>query len=217
MVVHRSSDKPISLLDMFGVAIKAIDANQRHVGMLYKTNSEVRLCHLAFHLDLRDEPARMSYSWAEAGLDEFNRRFLAAECARMAAGANKIPYGLAEQGISFDRTTGRYIPHRAGRGLTCATFISAFLKAFGFPLLQEDTWPTRDDDTEWQRAIIERVQAAGASEEHIAGMMTDLGARRYRPEGVAGAVTRSKYPVTFTVASELAAEILAILYEPTST
>ena len=109
MVVHRPSDKPVSLLGIFGVAIKAIGANQRHVGMLYKLSSEVRLCHLAFYLDLRDELVGKSYCWAEAGLDESNRKLLAAQCARLAAGADKIPYGLAEQGISFDRSTGRYI------------------------------------------------------------------------------------------------------------
>jgi hypothetical protein len=212
MVIDAPGDKAISLLDTFGVAIKAIDSNQRHVGMLYRVDAGVRLCHLAFHLDLRDEPAGTSYFWAEAGLDAANRRFMAAQCARLAEGADKIPYGLREQGLCFDRTTGRYVPQPAGAGLTCATFIVVFLKAFGYHLLEEDTWPNRDDDTEWQRVIIQRVQAAGASQEHIDGMTKDLGAKRYRPEEVAGAVTRSEYPVTFAEASALAAEILAILY-----
>src|SRR5262245_54465967 len=141
MVVHSPSDKAINLLDIFGVAIKAIDTYQRHVGMLYKIDSEVRLCHLAFHLDLRDEPAGASYGWAEAGHDPANRRFMAAQCARLAKGADQIPYGLAQQGIAFDRATGRYIPQPAGSGFTCATFIAAFMKAFGYHLLQEDTWP----------------------------------------------------------------------------
>jgi hypothetical protein len=210
MVIHRPSEKSINSLDRFGVAIKAIGSNQRHIGMIYKAQSQVRMCHLAFHLDLRDEPAAPSYFWAELGLDEANRKLLAAECARLAG--NRIPYGLAEQGISFDRTTCRYIPRPAGNGLTCATFVMAFLKAFGYPLLEEGSWPSRDEDVEWQRMIIDRVEAAGASVEHISGMEKDLGARRYRPEEVAGAATRSSYPVCFAEASVLAAQILGILY-----
>ena len=170
---------------MLGVSAKAVDTDQLHCGILYKLDdAPVRMAHLAWHFDLRDEAAPSDYFWTEVNLDETNRRVLAAFASVIGSNEGGIPYGLDAAGAAFDRGTGEYIDPPIGKGLTCATFVVAVFGSYGFDLLNEDSWPNRECDTAWQEKIVGNLQANGASAEHIDAIRSDIGAKRFRPEEI---------------------------------
>jgi hypothetical protein len=106
-----SLDKLVAL----GVAIKEINQHQQHCGLLYKLDTALpRMLHLAWHVDLRDEPAPNDYFWAEVSLDETNRRVIAAAVSLIGNKKASIPYGLDPGGSSFD-ASGEFIPPPSAR------------------------------------------------------------------------------------------------------
>jgi hypothetical protein len=84
MVVHRSADKPFADVNPLGVVVRSVRpldpgaSFALHSGFLYRLDDgEPRIQHLAFHLELEDEPAAAPYLWADVGLDEGNSRVVA--------------------------------------------------------------------------------------------------------------------------------------------
>jgi hypothetical protein len=71
------------------------------------------------------------------------------------------------QGIYFDTTTYNYIRTAAGEGLTCATFILAVMNSVGIKLLEDETWPVREEDKEWIEQIVGTLAESGVNREHI--------------------------------------------------
>jgi hypothetical protein len=93
--------------------------------------------------------------------------------------------------------TGEFFPPPLGKGLTCATFILAVLRGHGLLPVDETTWLPRAEDVDWQTAIIEDLEASGAEQDHIEAVRNDIGAKRFRPAEVVGAVIEadSHWPV----------------------
>jgi hypothetical protein len=209
MAVHDSRNVPFDELSFLGVAVCEVDADQIHVGFLYKLDDgEVRLCHFARHFALRDHPPSPNYLWQNMGLDETSRHFVAAYVANYRINPANIPFGIDPGGACFDSVTGDFIRPPLGKGLTCATFIIAILKANGFSLLIENQWPNRPDDDEWQEKILRVLAEHCDDPEHFEAAERDIGAKRYRPEEVAGAATLEAWPVEFNDARSVANEIL---------
>ena len=214
MAVNQQSAHPFAPDEILGVAIgtpNPENTQQRHVGLIYRIDdSGPRLCHLAWHFMLKDEPLPADYFWGSSGLDPVNKVFMAAYVASLKQNASDVPYGIDYSGIYFD-DQGRYIVQPLGRGLTCATFILAVFARNGFDLVETENWPERPDDIEWQQQIIGALTNR-ASREHIEAVKQSIGAKRFRPEEVAAGVISENIPLNFSAARVLAQEILHDMY-----
>src|SRR3954451_8025983 len=137
MAVQNPKKAPVSGIGVLGVGICS---DSRHVGIIYRRGSGTpRLWHLAMHYDLRDEPCDKTYFWANCALDEHNKNYVAAWITARSVRADKIPFGFDATGAAFDAKTGEFIAPPVGKGLTCATFITAVFQHLGFDLLDEKT------------------------------------------------------------------------------
>jgi hypothetical protein len=219
MTVCRSDERPFDAVKYLGVVVRAVDSIDPaasfglHSGFLYKLDGQPpRLNHLAWHFDLRDEPAvDDKYLWADTGLDERNSQVIAAWLTDRRERPSMIPYGLDAQGACFDKETQDFLPPPLGKGLTCATYMQAVLKHLGFILLDEATWPAdRAEDASWQVAVVDVLRKTGAAEDHINALASDVGSKRLRPAEVVGAatVTSGSWPVAFDRASAIAQTII---------
>lgn len=211
MPVLCAPERKFDEVDGVAVAIRRIDANQLHCGLLYKSDDdETRLLHLAFHHRLLDEKPNEKYRWADVGLDPFNRQVFAALASLIAEGSPAVPYGFDASGVCFDPSTGKLIPPPLGKGLTCATFILAVFKTYGYELVDEGTWKPRADDLTWQETILSMLKEK-ATQDHVDAVASDVGAMRFRPAEVVGAATCEVHPVAFDDACSLADEIVSEL------
>ena len=217
MTVSRSDERPYAEVRSLGVVVMAVPpldhraAFGLHSGLLYRVDDGgPRISHLAWHFDLRDEPANDPYLWADVGLDEDNSRMVAAWLYARHNSPSDIPYGIDSAGACFDKTTQEFIPPPLGKGLTCSTYIVAVLKHLGFSLLLESSWPAdRQEDHSWQQAVIDKMKEGQASAEYVASAEKDVGAKRYRPAEVVGAATLSSpWPVTFVDAASVAQSVI---------
>ncbi|MDH2402003.1 hypothetical protein QCM77_18860 [Bradyrhizobium sp. SSUT18] len=219
MTVHRSSERPFADVRHLGVvvcAVGALDPSEDfglHSGFLYQLDSGgPRISHLGWHFELHDHPADDDrYLWADTGLDEGNSHVIAAWLSDRRTHPNDIPYGFDAKGSCFDKVTLDFVPPALGKGLTCATYIKAVFSHLGFDdFLDEGTWPLdRQSDRSWQLAVVEELRKR-ASQEHIAALMEDVGATRFRPAEVVGAATvvSDSWPVTFDDVAAIAQSII---------
>jgi hypothetical protein len=209
MAVQPAFDAPFEGVSDFGVAIRETDPAQNHCAFLYKLDRrKARFCHLANHHNLRDEIAHDPYLWADAGLDPANRRFVAAWVGNLHINQDNIPYGLDSAGCCFDVATGKFIPPPIGKGLTCSTFITSVLRSLGFDVLKESEWPQRAEDVGFGQMVVEMLVAAQANGDHIQAVKADIGAQRFRPEEVVGAITLPTWPVAFADARAIADSVI---------
>jgi hypothetical protein len=158
-----------------------------HCGFVYLTDDgSPRICHLAWHHDLRDDPFTPNYLWHNIpGIDSVNRSYLAALLDELGQNPPNIPYGLDPGGSCFDEN-GKFLPPPLGKGLTCATFITAVLNARGFKIVDFSTWPPRADDQQFFSFVLKTLPHS-ASAQHIEELKKDLGAARLRPSEITGA------------------------------
>lgn len=197
-----------------GIAIKKIRENQNHVGLLYRDSTGVKLCHLAFHHDLRIEAARPDYCWAVASVfagDDLSAQVFAGRLIVLSEKQgyipNEIPYGFHSEGTAFN-TKGEFVGFpKAGMGLTCATFILEMFHSMAFPIANLETWIDRDSDLEWQNVIVETLQELYP--EHAKAVANYRGSVRVRPEEVVACAITMDPPTAFERATQLAGSILS--------
>ena len=186
-----------------------------HCGLLYRSGHEVRILHLAFHHDLRDEPPNNRYLWAEVPeeeLDEDNAMALAAWARVVGERHPDISYGIDRTGVIF-RPDGSLLPHPLGRGLTCATFVMAmFAYQMHYPLAEE-TWPQRETDRDWKAHVVGLLRKYNVAEEHVAEVERATVETRFRPEEVVGGATTQGWPKVYDQARPIAEAILKELEE----
>lgn len=204
----------------FGVALDQTAPCQFHIGMLFRQANEVQFCDLAFHHLLRHLPASdphlAQYRWVNSGLEPENVVTMSDFAAKLALNVDKLPYGFDLNGEAFDQITGQALPIPPGKGFTCASFILAAHRHRGIELLDESSWPVRDEDKTWQQQILgvlreycERHKIDAT--EHLEAIQSDVNGIRYRPDEVAGGVLATDIPLTFPEARALADEIVADL------
>ncbi|WP_283966822.1 hypothetical protein [Tritonibacter sp. AK171] len=211
MPVVGGADNSLEEHHFLGLAIKNIAGDQNHCGVLYRLDSgEIRMLHLAFHYDLRDEKLKPDYLCAPAGLEFENQLVVAAYASAIANSKPSIPYGFDANGMIFDDESGELLEAPAGKGLTCATFVLALFRTLGFEPLDEETWPTRDEDKQWQDQIMQAMMDAGASQNHIDAVINNGQSRRFRPEEVVGTSVTSyeEWAIGFDRAKVIAQEVL---------
>lgn len=210
MPVLEPAERPFDEVRHVGVVITKVGGTQLHSGFLYKPEEEgARILHLAFHHDLRDQPAPSHYRWAQLGLDDVNLRIFLHFLHRVAERQPLIPYGFNADGTAIDPDTGDLIAPPAGHGLTCATFIIAALKAQGHDLVDKGSWELRPEDAAWVESILD-LMVGHAPPEHIEAVRNCPIAARFRPDEVVGSggADASTWPIAFGEARALADQIL---------
>ena len=209
---------PVALAHDVGIAIRSTDAERRlmHVGLVYRdTEGDQRFIHLAFHYDLRDEPAPSSaaYLWADCnwlGAPEADlKRDIITSFIESVREEAKVPYGFDASGTHFDGG-GQFISLDPSKGLTCATFVASVFESAGFPVVDLATWEKRSDDEVW-RAILMDVLQHHAPERaaQVAGSAMEF---RLRPDEIAAASCGSDVPIPFPQAVAAAEPIRDVLF-----
>jgi hypothetical protein len=202
-----------------GVAISRV-GDGHHIGLLYRLDDSIKLLHLGWHRDLRDElvHAGFKYLWAPIGLTAVEQVALAGMAAEVSVNVRltDFRYGLdwqyvEEEGL-FDEDE-KVIIYPVGKGVTCATFLYGLFKWWGYKLVAPDTWQAVAGDQEWQRWVVS-VLGASKDEDSRAqaeALAKDVGVLRLRPEQLAGACATDveAWPVLFDGACALAAEVVA--------
>ncbi|MBF0296456.1 MAG: hypothetical protein HQL96_14805 [Magnetococcales bacterium] len=210
MPIVRQNDIPFPASEReLGIAIRSIDEGQNHVGIVYSLNDTARLCHLAWHHKLLDEPLAGEYYWGAIGLHEHVQSQIAGYIALLKQNQRVVPYGFSYDKPPFD-DRGRYQAMAIGKGLTCATFVMAVFERQGCPLLIKDNWPDRPEDKVWMERILTLLQRHAESE-HLEAVKNDMDASRFRPEEVVAGAISENPPIPFSSVSSLAHAILAAL------
>lgn len=214
--VFTQEQRAVAEINHVAIAICAVPSTseQRHIGILHKESdsSDVKLLHLGWHYDLRDNTPGSHYLWVDPAIPTPRLRQVAARCRQVfRANPNSIPYAFSPSNDCFDDQTSKFLLGPTRHGLTCATFVLAVFETAGLRLAKHETWPDeRAGDHEWQESIIADLEngTPPASPEHIAAIRDEVGSVRIRPEEVAGAATVSELPADFNIAAERADEIL---------
>src|SRR5882724_10684992 len=190
--VYQYHAKPFEQLRSAALAIREIDPQQRHIGLLHwdAALKQVMFLHLAWHFDLRCETPRPDYFWIDPAVSARRLVQVAAVCRLVwrANGKKRIPYGFGPPSDCLDTQTGEYLFGPAGFGLTCSTFVLAVFHRAGLALVRYDTWPlNRPGDAKWQKRIVTALAATpGASADPIRAVADDVGVTiRFRPAAVA--------------------------------
>ena len=208
--VFTTQERSFDEIRHVGIAIAAINAEQRHIGLLHRDpeSNDVMMLHLAFHHDLRNEPAKTKYLWIDPPILAERLIHVAAWC-RLVWSANQddFPYSFSQPEECFDSENGKFLIGPTRLGLTCATFVLALFDVAGLKLVNYATWPTgRPGDREWQEFVVAQLPPTEVA--HIEDMRSEVGSARFRPEEVAGAATVSPLPVDFVTAVERGERIL---------
>lgn len=187
----------------------------RHAGIVVSnlTEKNLRILHLAGHYSFKNDVCDNSYAlipnrnFSQGELD-----YLAEKALRLwEKNGNKIAYGLDFDGSDpFDLDL-KFMGDE-GRGLTCATFVLAFLRKCGFPILDVDSWEFRPEDEAFQE-LVYNSYVRRLSAEQADRMKVSVGkAARFRPEEVAACFCRyDEDLIEFSQGQQLGREILAEL------
>lgn len=155
-----------------------------HAGVWYRKNKSEEILHLG-------RPDQLCFGgwpgelyWASPEVHRTKLFSVGVVCRRIHARFkkdNKMPYGIAFCGSSFDKD-GTLRLGAGARGLTCATFVLAVFNAVGETLIDESSWPLRTDEDLQFLARIDGVFAP----ENVATLRAEVesGAKRIRPEEV---------------------------------
>jgi hypothetical protein len=193
------------------------DADQRHIGILYRIDeSEDSVLHLAWHCRLQNETTVPSYFpvCVRPRCKNVRLRQAAGYCRRVfkANESTGIPYAFSPPVDSLDPQTGVFLAGPTRLGLTCASFVLAIFASVGLDLIEYASWSTdRQDDREWQEAIIEKLVKSGADLAHIEHLRAEKGAARFRPEEVAAGTALAPPPAFFDAAAPLGEEIVEFI------
>lgn len=202
--VHASDDWPLDPVGYVAVAVLRVGEEQMHTGILHRNvqSGSVSFLHLRGHAELEDRPAdslRRKYFWVTPRAHPARLRQVAARCRQIArANGRFIPYGFSPPTDCFDEMTFRFLIGGSSVGLTCATFVLAVFELSRLRLVMYDSWPSRDDDSIWQRRILEMLRhSQTAPPEHIRSVEEEIGSARYRPVEVAAAAAHFPPSVEF--------------------
>jgi len=213
--VRVPEQHPVSGIPHVAVAIKANSLAQRHIGVLHRSvdGDQVRLLHLAWHCDLRNDDPKSSYIWIDLPIDPLRAKQVAAMCRKIwrSNGAKHIPYALRFPNDCFDAKTGAFLIGKGTLGLTCATFVLALFQSCGLAMVDLATWQNREDDLAWQEQCIQELEKSKADRGHIEAITTEIGCIRFRPEDVAGAAANTPWPVAFAQATQMSSILVDLL------
>lgn len=170
-----------------------------HAAIAYYSMSPVpamRLLHLAWHRDLRDEEFAEhggEYSWVSLGLEHAEEVALAAYCRLVSRNEERenITYALRyDDTVTFDPITGEVILPSGATGMSCSTFVAHLLRSFGIQLLDMSSWRMdRPGDRERQQQLVAWLSSHYDADYRAQAVRItpQIGCARVRPEDVVGA------------------------------
>ncbi len=176
-----------------------------HCGVVYHASTgEPRYLHLAWHLDLRDEPSLPTGWWVVPSLDDdvLEDAATQAEAVAKSYRDGRVPYAFdrADASILAD---GRLHLGRS-HGLTCASFIALLFESSRASLVEmgswgQDTSAAREEaDRAAQQRIVEWLREGYP--EQAALLDAEIGCARLRPEEIAAASGLLPHPLTRALA-----------------
>lgn len=180
--------------------------DQLHTGIIFRHQGRVHFLHLAWHHQLRCDPASKYDNrlyWATPVVDSLLLQGLADACESLRGQlpSTQIGYAFFYDGLpAFDPETYRYLRGPTKTGLTCATFVLALCQDAGIRLVEIGTWPARTCDLAWKQRILAALEEHGADSEHIQHLRSTTDCARFRPEEVLGVCGTSGVPTSFDAA-----------------
>jgi hypothetical protein len=204
MATKRDRLKTISSLEdcpIVGVGITITHFNNSHTGIIFRdTQDRVRLLHLAFHHDLKNDAFNSAeYLCADPEFDYEDAEIIAAHCRLLAslAPTTRIKFAIHHNPAARLKLQAQTVTvEHDGKGLNCSTFVLAVFAEAGPALIDFSTWRKRDADARWHKFLISLLKKH-APESHWKKVEQDIGCARVRPEEVAGACLEDGLPAHF--------------------
>jgi hypothetical protein len=193
-MMRLNAPRAVSLDGVSDIALALCgDSRQTHVGILLRNEAtgQIEMLDLQTHLVLTLRSIEEAqWVWLEcSGLSQSQRLQLADMLPVHARkNENKIPYSLGFDATAYFDEDGV----TTGLGLTCATFVLATFRHFGFDLVDTSSWDMSPEDEEWQRRILAYFERNHVQLKmtlaYIESQRPLIGkATRFRPEQVAAA------------------------------
>lgn len=185
-----------------------------HSGILTKEGNNASFFHLAWHLNLEQESypdfltnihlslkrwVKFNSLTADPVVAEYRVPAIIKKLQLIySKNMGSIPYSLKFQDTQFT-DDGDLKLGEGEMGLTCATFIASFFSSVGIPLVDLDSWISREEDLEWKAFIIGVMNKTGVPINHIANVTKEAINYRVKPEEIAVASSKevTDLPATF--------------------
>lgn len=184
-----------------GIALTLNRADGTHVGIIYRYQGGVLLCHLAAPFDLRNEAPSPRYFWEKLSLRERRSQILTSYIRLVLKhNGSTIPYGFGYDGTYFDDSGKFSRAQEPGIGLNCATFIMALDQSLKIPLLKEDTSTKRPEDAEARRKLVLELVSLNPAID-LSPLTPFIEGVRFRPEEVVAAgISNLQPPIALDIA-----------------
>ncbi|WP_461640270.1 hypothetical protein [Labilibaculum euxinus] len=182
-------DEFLENADEIGILVGKITDQQLHAGVIYRSEKNLNILHLAWHHDLKEEESIgngfKNYFWVKPKIPIMRQHLLKARCKRIFENYSKngFKYGLYYKNGTFTND-GTIKLDEAASGLTCATFVLAVFASEGYNLLKTNEWPSRPEDKLWHDEVVSILKDHGVEPEHIKNVISEKGCARFRPEEV---------------------------------
>jgi hypothetical protein len=165
--------------------------------------------------DLLSEEWPWPRIWASPEAPIEKQRYVARMCDRIwrRFDENKsMPYGLEFRGSSFTLTGHQDLTDGA-TGYTCATFVLGAMRSGGIELVDEASWPVREDLLQEQLKAIKQITDKRGEPELFERLASEASAKpkRFLPQEVVSACTVPDLPASFEEASRNTTCIQALL------
>lgn len=181
----RLQDNPIQPDGLsIGTILLSTEPGNWHSGFIFRSGDKsLRFAHLAFHLSLCNDPVGSDLGnslYFEFSVDEEQQLFLAATLEQIVEdNQGKIPYSVEHDGINYFSEEGIWKGTAPGLGLTCATFVTAFLARYGYQILDYSTWGDRSGDLERKAELLvllrKKIERNGGDVTHVDVQESRLG------------------------------------------
>jgi hypothetical protein len=193
--------------DVFVIAVvvhRNLKDCMTHAGIAHRTNSRIKILHLASHEILRNDDDDGEWVFIVPSIHIEDQNHIAGLCRRIfrVNGRGSVPYSFQwEPDVFFDFDTGQFLTPSTTDGLTCSSFVAAIFRSARSPLVQVDTWPqiATEEDIIARRWVLRMWRDSGWPNLIIRAdeIEPSIRAARVSPGDVAGACCQRNIPATY--------------------
>ena len=202
------------------IAIRITPHGNTHIGVAYKDDDNrdnFSIMHLAFHCDLQSDPLSKEYLYLIPNLETELLELIALRCRKIWRNKQnkRINYAFKfDPEARFD-SHGRLVDEQ-GKGLNCSTFVLAVFASMRIQLVDETTWPPRQEDhevyTKYLELLKEYIKKKYPGEinhqRHVRSIAPDVSSIRIRPEETAASSISDQHPVKFSQCASTSLQVL---------
>lgn len=182
-----------------------------HTGILFRMNGVLIIQDPLWHERFRSSPCDDIPHFVMLRLEPEEEHDVRVMCQVIHARRNNrildsaycIPYAFRQSNKNIiNRATGE-VELVDGVGMSCSTFVLAVFQSVGIPLVNIDTWQTREGDLARHEALLQKMRdgipgfAPPAPSDHITLVEKEKHCMRVRPEEVAATGMYNGLPATF--------------------